>query len=464
MVNTEVAELISLATQMMRDRRRVLVLDDDPTGSQTASGAPVVTDFSPESITWLLRNATPTGFVLTNSRSLDAAATRAMTRDILQTANRAATDLGVDLSFLSRSDSTLRGHFPLDVTLINELVPTGKSRLVVVCPAYPAAGRITRDGLHLVRSGENWVPVGETSFAKDATFGFSSSTLPEWVEERSAGEWRAADVAVISLSDIRRGADHVGRLLRRHASPTGSIPVCVDAETEADLDTIAEALESAEKSGVTTIVQCGPSLARARGGLQHSRRLSPADLARSMDSTSDAHGLVVVGSHVGLTTAQLAKADKLDGIVTIELPSAELIDTDRRSSVIESVIRRCTDALAKSDVVLRTSRAVTTGRDAAESLSIAAQIAEALSTVTRAVITAREPKWIIAKGGITSSDVITKVLRMTRARVLGPILDGIVPVWIDQSRSGPLCVVFPGNVGDPDSLRDVITTLREVSR
>lgn len=464
MVNTELEEFTSLATQMMRDRRRILVLDDDPTGSQTSSGAPVVTDFSLETITWLLHNAAPTGFVLTNSRSLDAATTRAMTRDIIQTANRAATDLGVNLSFLSRSDSTLRGHFPLDVTLIDELVPTGKPRVVVVCPAYPAAGRITRDGLHLVRSGENWVPVGETAFAQDATFGFSSSTLPEWVEERSAGEWRAADVAVISLFDLRRGADHVGRLLRPHASTTGSIPVCVDAETETDLDTIAEALESTEQAGVTTIVQCGPSLARARGGLQHGRRLSPADLARSMDSTSDAHGLVVVGSHVGLTTAQLAKADQLDGIVTIELPSAELIATDRRSSVIESAIRRCTDALAKSDVVLRTSRAVTTGRDAAESLSIAGQIAEALSTVARAVITAREPKWIIAKGGITSSDVITKVLHMTRARVLGPILDGIVPIWIDQSRSGPLCVVFPGNVGDADSLRDVITTLRDVSR
>lgn len=458
----QLVEHLSLTDRLMRSHRRVLVLDDDPTGSQTAAGVPIATDFSPESIEWALREATPTAFVLTNARALDENTARELTRSIAQTASTVADRLGLQLSLVSRSDSTLRGHFPVDVDVLTD-VSTGTPHALVLCPAYPAAGRITRHGRHLVRSGPDWLPVGETAYARDATFGFSASTLPDWIEERSHGRWAAADVTVVSVTDIRRGPDHISRLIGATASTLDPSPVCVDAETEADLDAVAAALERCEEEGIRTIVRCGPSLARARGGLPHSNRISPEHLRAALDPTTGPHGLVVAGSHVDLTTIQLAHLDRLDRLSTIELSTADVVDPATRDAAIDRAVTDCVSALSLSDVVLRTSRDVVVGVDEEDSLSIAAAVAHALSAAASAIVATTPPRWVVAKGGITSADVITKVLRLRRARVLGPILDGIVPVWVAESASGPLCVVFPGNVGGPESLRDVVTVLRELN-
>ncbi|AHK29122.1 hypothetical protein OPAG_02176 [Rhodococcus opacus PD630] len=456
----QLAEHLSLTDRLMRSHRRVLVLDDDPTGSQTAAGVPIATDFSPESIEWALREATPTAFVLTNARALDENTARELTRSIAQTASTVADRLGLQLSLISRSDSTLRGHFPVDVDVLTEVSAAGTPHALVLCPAYPAAGRITRHGRHLVRSGPGWVPVGETTYARDATFGFSASTLPDWVQERSHGRWAATDITIISVTDIRHGPEHISRLIGATASTLDPTPVCVDAETEADLDVIAAALERCEKDGIRTIVRCGPSLARARGGLPHSNRISPEHLRAALDPTTGPHGLVVAGSHVDLTTTQLRH---LDDLTTVELSTADVVDAATRDAAIDRAVTECVSALALSDVVLRTSRDVAVGVDEDDSLSIAATVAQALSTASSAVVAATPPRWVVAKGGITSADVITKVLRLHRAKVLGPILDGIVPVWVAESASGPLCVVFPGNVGGPQSLREVVTVLRELN-
>ena len=458
----QLAEHLSLTDRMMRSHHRVLVLDDDPTGSQTAAGVPIATDFSPESIEWALREAAPTAFVLTNARALDENTTRELTRSIAQTATAVADRLGLQLSLVSRSDSTLRGHFPVDVDVLTDVSAAGTPHALVLCPAYPAAGRITRHGRHLVRSGPDWLPVGDTAYARDATFGFSASTLPDWIEERSHGRWTASDVTLVSVTDIRRGPDHISRLIGATASTLDPIPVCVDAETEADLDIVAAALERCEEEGIRTIVRCGPSLARARGGLPHSDRISPEHLRTALDPTTGPHGLVVAGSHVDLTTTQLRHLDDLDRLSTIELSTADVVDATTRDAAIDRAVTKCVSALAKSDVVLRTSRDVVVGADEQDSLSIAAAVAHALSTAASAIVATTPPRWVVAKGGITSADVITKVLRLRRAKVLGPILDGIVPVWVAESASGPLCVVFPGNVGGPEGLRDVVTVLREL--
>ena len=71
------------------------------------------------------------------------------------------------------------------------------------------------------------------------------------------------------------------------------------------------------------------------------------------------------------------------------------------------------------------------------------------------------PAFIIAKGGITSSDVGVKALGVRRALVLGQIQPG-VPVWRTGPESkfpGMTYVIFPGNVGEERTLRDAVSTL-----
>jgi uncharacterized protein YgbK (DUF1537 family) len=56
-----------------------------------------------------------------------------------------------------------------------------------------------------VKEGDDLVPASETEFAKDRAFGYSFSDLKDYVEEKTGGRVKAADVASFSLADIRNG-------------------------------------------------------------------------------------------------------------------------------------------------------------------------------------------------------------------------------------------------------------------
>jgi uncharacterized protein YgbK (DUF1537 family) len=106
-----------------------------------------------------------------------------------------------------------------------------------------------------------------------------------------------------------------------------------------------------------------------------------------------------------------------------------------------------------------TSRTLVTGADAAASLAIGRRISGALVELLKNL--AACPRHLIAKGGITSSDLARRGLGVTRARVLGQILPG-VPVWeLDASAKFPGLpyIVFPGNVGDADALKNLVAKL-----
>ncbi|HYN19268.1 MAG TPA: nucleotide-binding domain containing protein [Actinomycetes bacterium] len=175
------------------------------------------------------------------------------------------------------------------------------------------------------------------------------------------------------------------------------------------------------------------------------------------------HGLVVVGSHVGLTSRQVAVARQHGGLTEVELDVAAIADSARRDSHIADATRLVVSALDRSDVLLVTSRSVLRGRHAAESLEISRRVSTAVTEVVRTALTAK-PAWVIAKGGITSHDVAVRGLGIRRAKVLGQLLPGLVSVFrpIDAAPEvvGTPYVVFAGNVGDETTLASVIDLVR----
>jgi uncharacterized protein YgbK (DUF1537 family) len=120
-------------------------------------------------------------------------------------------------------------------------------------------------------------------------------------------------------------------------------------------------------------------------------------------------------------------------------------------------------ALAHSDVLMFTSRALSRGADAADSLRISRAISTAVVDVVRGA-RAAHPAWVIAKGGITSHDVAARGLGIRRATVLGQMQPGIVsvlrPIEATPEMVGIPYVVFPGNVGDETTLAYVVDVLR----
>jgi uncharacterized protein YgbK (DUF1537 family) len=445
-----------VAASVAASARTLVVLDDDPTGTQSVADLPVLTRWTVADLRWALDQGAPAVYVLTNTRSLDPEEAAARNREVV--ANALAAADGRPLGFVSRSDSTLRGHFPLEPEVIaDELARAGvRTDGVVIVPAFPDAGRITIGGTHYTRGdGDALVPVAETEFAQDATFGFTRSHLPEYVEEKSGGRYAARDVVVLDMGVIRGGSAGIADAL---AGVSGGAPVVADVVTENDLRALALGLAEAERRGKTLLYRVGPPFVRGRIG-QEAR--APLTAEEAYGGTPDpGGGLIVIGSHVGVTTRQLAALrEGRPDVRTVELHVPQLLGD--APAELDAVVADVVAGLAEGDVVLHTSRALVRGDSAADSLRIARTVSAALVAVVRRTLAQRPPRFVIAKGGITSSDVAGEGLQIRRAVVRGPMLPGIVSLWepVDGPARGIPYVVFAGNVGDDRSLLDVVRVL-----
>lgn len=442
------------------DSRGVLVvLDDDPTGTQSVANLPVLTRWEQEDLAGAFATGAPAVYVLTNTRSLDEETAAERNREVVAVALAAASDAGLHVTFVSRGDSTLRGHFPLETdVLTSEIVAHGGTApaLTLLVPAFPDAGRITVDSVHYwVVDGEA-TPVGQTPFAKDATFGFASSNLRDWVEEKTEGRIQSADVAALTIAVIRSGVDAVASFL--NSVPAGSV-VAVDVVEESDMRVVALALHRLHDRAV--LLRVGPPYVRAHIG----QDIADPVRAEDIPFAYDRGGLVVVGSHVPLTTQQLEELrSQRPDTVTIELDVRSLID-DRREAHLDAQAETVAEALGSGSVIVHTTRELIIGADGDESLEIARKISSGVVELVRRVLAIAPPRFVIAKGGITSSDVASEALEIRRATVLGPMLPGIVSLW--QPQTGPAVgipyIVFAGNVGDPDSLARVVATLADAN-
>lgn len=440
-----------------------VVLDDDPTGTQSVANLPVLTSWEKSDFDWALGTGSPALYVLTNSRSLAEPDAARINREIAAGALAAAADRNIRLSFVSRGDSTLRGHFPLETDVLGEtLAAEGFSApdAVVMVPAFPDANRVTIGSVHYMLSGNQLQPVAETEFARDATFGYSSSNLRDYVQEKTGGRIPAADVVPLTLDIIRRGPASIAAAL---APVTGGTPVVADAVTEDDLRLLALGLQQAEAAGQRFLYRVGPPFVRAAIGQEQHAPLTEDDAyAGNPQTRKRAGGLIVVGSHVGLTTRQL---DYLQATrppaFTAEIDVAQVIDDSRRDAHLSAVADAVAAALGTGDVVLHTSRLLVTAGTGDESLDISRRVSAAVVDVVRRVLAATPPRFVIAKGGITSSDVASLGLQIRRAVVRGPMLPGIVSLWepVDGPATGIPYIVFAGNVGDDSSLAAVVATL-----
>jgi uncharacterized protein YgbK (DUF1537 family) len=435
-------------------RAKLVVLDDDPTGTQTMHDVDVLADFSVCALAASLADPRPCFYILTNSRSLPAAEAAALVGTVASNLASASARAGVDVVVASRSDSTLRGHFAEEL----DALEGGLGRPVdakIVVPAFFEGGRYTVENVHYVAEGERLVPAGETEFARDATFGYRHSRLPEWIEEKTSGRVKAADVAAIGLAALRGagGADAVREQLL--SLPPGTFLV-VNAAAYSDLEVFVHGLLQAESRGRRFLFRTAASFVRVRAGILPQPLLGPADIRHA----APGGGLVVVGSFIGRTTQQLEALLAVAGTVGIELVVDRLAESARRAGEITRVSEAATNAMrAGRHAVVFTSRSQETVLGKAGELAAGRIVSAALVDTVR-LISVR-PAFLIAKGGITSSDIATAGLGMRRALVLGQAAPG-VPVW----RLGPETrfpgisyVVWPGNVGGPHALRDFLVSL-----
>ena len=467
--------------------RILVVLDDDPTGTQSVADLPVLTRWEVADFTWAFNHRIngrrqDAVYVLTNTRSLDPAEAAARNEEVVRNALAAAaleadgadpSSAGLRLGFVSRSDSTLRGHYPLEPDTIAATVAAVTGEVtdgVVIVPAFPDAGRVTIGGVHYMRgTGEDagkLTPVAETEFARDASFGFANSELAKYVEEKSEGRFPADSVIVLDLNTIRAAGPDGDPLASAKAiadaieSAADSTPIVADIVTENDLRALALGLEEAERRGKKLLYRVGPPFVRGRIGQEIRAELSGEEAYAGL-TPSDAGGLIVVGSHVGVTTRQLkALVEQHSAARIVEIDVEKLLGGGAEE-YLDGIVRTVAEALRSADVILHTSRLLIKTDDAAASLRIARTVSAAVVAVVNRTLKTFPPRFVIAKGGITSSDVAAHGLEIRHAIVRGPMLPGIVSLWepVDGPAKGIPYIVFAGNVGDDQSLAQVTRKL-----
>jgi uncharacterized protein YgbK (DUF1537 family) len=421
---------------------RIIVLDDDPTGSQTVHSCLLLTRWDTQTFRQGLQDDAPLFFVLTNTRGMSADKAAAVTREVCVNLRQALDELAgagrsINPLIVSRSDSTLRGHYPVETDVIAEQLGPFDAHFLV--PAFFEGGRFTRDSVHyLVVDGEP-VPVHETEFARDSVFGYRHSFLPEYVAEKTGGRIGTGAVERFLLEDIR------GDVSERLMALSDNRCCVVDAECQEDLDRFCSQLLQCAARGkrylfrsaaslLTSLAQLPPQPVAAAGMREYVRNGKP--------------GAVVVGSHVNKTTAQLGALLALPGIVAIEVDVGR-IDTDRQA-MLDEVLARAHEAHSNGlSSVIYTCRTERTFADRATRLAFGERVSALLMDVVRGL--PESLGFLISKGGITSNDVLSSGLALRAARVLGQILPGcsVVRCGDDHPRyPGMPVVIFPGNVGD----------------
>lgn len=450
-----------LRQELEKNEAKFIVLDDDPTGIQTVHDISVYTDWSADSIKRGLAETNSLFYILTNSRAMTPEQTAALHREIADTTAAAAKESGQKYLFISRSDSTLRGHYPLETEILKESVEQcGNTRFdgEILCFFFKEGGRYTIGGVHYVKEGNSLVPAGETEFAKDKTFGYGSSDLRDYVEEKTGGRYLSKDCIHIPLELLRsRDYDAIEEKLM---SAENFNKIIVDAVDYCDIEVFCTALYCSMQKGKKFLFRSAASLVKVIGGIDDRPLLTRAEMIHGETGNG---GIVVVGSHTNKTTAQLEELLKSEQVSGIEFNSDLVLlgdaaleaEVERVVTLSEKLIRS-----GKTAVCYTKRKLLTVENDSKEeALRRSVKISQGVQAlVGKLGVT---PAFVVAKGGITSSDVGTKALLVSRATVMGQIKPGI-PVWqTGEDSRFPMIpyVIFPGNVGEISTLREAVEEL-----
>ncbi|MEH2081507.1 MAG: four-carbon acid sugar kinase family protein [Nostoc sp.] len=436
----------------MSNKPKIIVLDDDPTGSQTVHSCLLLMHWDIETLRRGLQDDSLIFFVLTNTRALTPESAASVTKEVCHNLKIALKAEGIeDFLIVSRSDSTLRGHYPIETDAIaQELGPFDAHFLV---PAFFEGGRITSNSVHYLIIAGVPTPVHETEFARDSVFSYHYSYLPKYVEEKTQGGISAEAVERFLLAEIRAGS------LERLLKLSGNQCAVVDGETQADLNRFAVDVLAAATQGKRFLFRSAASILTALAALPP-QPIAAENMAQYVRQGKP--GVVIVGSHVKKTTQQLEALLQVEGTVGIEVNVARLLDDANQSAALLTEIQESTRAAHKAGKtpVVYTSRQELNFKDVKTRLDFGKKVSSLLMDIVRGLPS--DIGFLISKGGITSNDVLSTGLALTSARLLGQILAGcsmvLTPSDHPQFPDLPV-VLFPGNVGDADALVTVYQRL-----
>ncbi|WP_320666824.1 four-carbon acid sugar kinase family protein [Prochlorococcus sp. MIT 1307] len=440
---------------------KIVVFDDDPTGSQTVYGCPLLLRWDKSSLVQAINHPSPLLFLLANTRSMNPVLAEKRIGEICQSIKQVLIEQEIlleNICFVSRGDSTLRGHGTLEPEVINSLLGPFDATLHV--PAFLEGGRTTVNGVHFLHGK----PVHTTEFARDKAFGYSTSDLDLWLQEKSRGKIVAQNVDRLNFASLDAAINSktgLKNLIDFLLALSGNRPVVVDAQHPSQLEVLGKV--------VRTLIGRKRFLFRSAASLINGLSNLPGKThnaeefasLRLKESSGDLKpGLVMVGSHVRLADEQLELLLKQDCCEGIEFPAKQIASVflgDLADTLLSDFE---TEVLYKLNLILasRKTPVIYTTRGEIYFSSIEARInfgnflAEFMASVVKKVII--KLGYVISKGGVTTHTFLEKGLNLASVELKGQLLPGLSVVCAtDYSLAEGLPIVtFPGNLGFKDTL------------
>ena len=446
-----------------RIKRKIIVLDDDPTGIQTVHSIPVYTSWDLSTLRQIMKDKYKVIYILTNSRALTSVKTQRLHKQLARDLKLVALEEGKKFLLISRSDSTLRGHYPFETkTIYDELKKDEEIDGEIIIPFFLEGGRFTFNDIHYVKEQDFLIPMGQTEFARDSVFGYKASNLKEWIEEKTTGQYPAGQVISISLRMLRK--KDIKGILHKLLKLKNFNKVIVNAVEYTDLKVFLIALSESINRGKNYLFRTAASFVQVIGGINPKPLLTKETLYPK--GKPPMPGLIVIGSYVQKTTRQIKKLAELSNLIWVEWDVSQAKTQECLRAEVDRVISEVKKGFnLGKDVCIYTSREYyrndSQNENSDKNLIFSSRISEGLVKVVQ--VLKIKPSFLVAKGGITSSDIGVKGLNVKRAMVMGQVQPGI-PVWElgPESRfPGLPYIIFPGNVGSDDTLKKVVEILRK---
>lgn len=406
---------------------KIVVFDDDPTGIQTVHGCLLVTDWSHDNLRIAFQDPQPFFYVLTNSRALSASDAKTVLTAAVEAVLKANEEFGFRLICISRSDSCLRGHFPLETDIMRQVLTSHGISVwprTTFCPAFIESGRVTIDGTHYMIDGDRMIPTSETEFARDNVFGYSTSVLTDYIREKGGNP---ADYDIVNAQSYAELDAYRDKLMQQVSDWDGAV-----------------------------VIRSSSSLPRSMSRIPDKPLLTKADLFTNLPLEGGPRGVFIVGSHVKKTTIQLQHLLDTEGTAGIELPIDRILNDSQAllAETLNTMLHHANNGLTP---VVYTARKEVRINDAEARQHLGQTVSDFLVSIVRNL--PYTPAYLVAKGGITSHDILTHGLNVKVGRVMGQAINS-VPCIMATHHNTPLpYIIFPGNVGNDLSLKEIYQKL-----
>ena len=438
---------------------KIIIFDDDPTGSQTVYGCPLLLNWDEQTLEKAFKQPSPLIFILANTRSLSPDLAVEKTRAICSSIKKFFLIQGYskeDYFYISRGDSTLRGHGVLEPAILAEEL--GPFHATFHIPAFLEGGRTTEKGIHYL----NGIPVHRTDFGRDSVFGFSTSDLAKWIEEKSFGKIQAEKILHIEIKQLEiafNNEEGFISLLSFLSQLENNISVVVDAKLPHHLETLARAIKVVSKEK-RFLFRTAASFINSLSGLPINPK-STADLVSLKSKNNQFQykpGLIMVGSHVKLATAQLDFLLKDNSCKGLEIPVSKLADIFASEDCKNLILDLEDKILSKIDNILYTKKipVLYTTREEMQfsshstRMKYGLELAEFMAILVGKI--SNKFGYIISKGGITTQLLLQRGLNLNQVILKGQILPGLSIVQSNSDQNNLPVVTFPGNLGNEKTL------------